>query len=430
MYISVVPFQIQQPFGDIDMRSRTVLLCLFLAAVLPALAKEPSVKTGIEVLRSRGFDILRGKRVGLITNPTGVDSRLQSTIDILAHAPGVTLAALYGPEHGVRGNVAAGMKVEASADPKTGVPLFSLYGKTMKPTAEMLKNVDVLVYDIQDIGVRSYTYISTMGLCMEAAAENNIPFVVLDRPDPLGGIRLEGALVEKGFESFVSRYPIPYVYGATPGELARYLNGEHLLNAAASCSLTVVPMSGWKRSMTFEQTGLPWVPTSPHVPDADSPLYYVATGIMGELGSFSEGVGFPLPFKLFGATWIDEQAFADTMNAKNLKGIIFRPITYRPFYGHDAGKDLHGVQLHILDPAAVNLVSIQFLLMEAHHAMYPDRPIFGADSGRTAMFDKVVGTDAIRKAFQRRYLWEDVRWLMQKPLQEFRERFKRYALYK
>jgi len=249
------------------------------------------VKTGLEVLISRDFDILKGKKVGLITNQTGVDSKFRSTVDIFNETPEVTLVALYGPEHGVRGNYSAGEYVGFYKDEKTGVPVYSLYGKTRKPTAVMLRDVDVLVYDIQDIGCRSYTYISTMGYAMEAAAENNIEFVVLDRPNPLGGIKIEGPLVEEGYFSMVSAFPVPYVYGLTCGELANLINNENYLKADKKCNLKVVPMNGWKRKMKFRDTGLEWVPSSPHVPHASTAQYYVATGIMGELQVVSEGVG-------------------------------------------------------------------------------------------------------------------------------------------
>ena len=209
------------------------------------------VKTGIEVLKEQDFDLLKGKRVGLITNPTGVDSRLNSTIDLLHRAKNVKLVALYGPEHGVRGDFDAGEQVASTTDSQTGVPVFSLYGKSHKPTAAMLQGVDVLVYDIQDIGSRSYTFISTMGLAMEAAAENNIEFVVLDRPNPLGGEKIEGMVTEPGFTSFVSQFPIPYVHGFTVGELALFLNKEKLLKDGINCRLTVVKMEGWNRKMEF-----------------------------------------------------------------------------------------------------------------------------------------------------------------------------------
>ncbi|HOV71978.1 MAG TPA: DUF1343 domain-containing protein, partial [Dysgonamonadaceae bacterium] len=213
-------------------------------------AQKIKVKTGVEVLKETGFKVLQGKRIGLITNPTGVDNQLKSTIDILHEAQGVKLVALYGPEHGVRGDVYAGDKVDTFTDPNTGVPVYSLYGSTRKPTQEMLEGVDALVYDIQDIGCRSYTYISTMYLAMQAAAENGIEFIVLDRPNPLGGLKVEGCLVEEGFFSFVSQLKVPYVYGLTCGELATLINREFM--GSKPCKLTVVKMKKWRRKMTFD----------------------------------------------------------------------------------------------------------------------------------------------------------------------------------
>ena len=213
------------------------------------------VLTGIEVLAGRNFDVLQGKRVGLVTNPTGVDRSLRSTVDILHEH--VNLVALFGPEHGVRGDYSAGDHVGDQVDEQTGIPVFSLYGSNRKPGPEALDLVDILVYDIQDIGVRSYTYISTMGLVMEAAAEADKEVLILDRPNPLGGIRVEGPLVEDGYHSFVSQYSIPYIYGLTCGELALMLNGEGMLDNGRRCRLQVVNMEGWHRDMTFGETGLP-----------------------------------------------------------------------------------------------------------------------------------------------------------------------------
>ncbi len=393
-------------------------------------AKQPIVKTGIEVLRDQKFDILVGKRVGLITNPTGVDSRLKSTIDILKESGMVQLVALFGPEHGVRGEYAAGDKVESRIDERTNVPAYSLYGSNRKPTAEMLKDVDVLVYDIQDIGARSYTYISTMGLAMEAAAARGIEFVVLDRPNPLGGLKIEGSILDTAFASFVGQFPIPYVYGMTCGELARMLNEERMLRGGLQCKLTVIPMEGWSRSMRFEDTGLPWVLTSPHIPEAESPQYYVSTGIMGELGVLSEGVGYTLPFHMCAAPWIDGEEFAAKLNALAIDGVLFRPVTFKPFYGKYQNQVLRGVQIHLVDYDKVNLISLQFILMDVHHQLYPDKNPFAMAEPRWEMFDKVCGTDEVRRIFTKRMRYDDIKPILTQDIESFRKRSSKYYLYK
>ncbi len=413
------------------MKRLFLVLVAIVVQFVPGHTQVPKVKLGVEVLRESNFAVLKGKRVGLITNPTGVDSKLKSTVDILFEKKELKLVALYGPEHGVRGNFSAGDKVENAVDSTTGLPLYSLYGKTRKPNADMLKGIDVLVYDIQDIGARSYTYISTMGLAMEAAAENNIEFVVLDRPNPLGGVKIEGNLVENGFQSFISQYPVPYVYGLTCGELARMLNEEGMLNGGKRCKLTVIPMKGWKRTMTFEQTGLQWVPTSPHIPESSSPQYYVAMGMLGELGVISEGVGYTIPFHTFAAEWIDSKALADKLNAVKLNGLLFRPISFRPYYGKYKDKVLNGVQIHITDYFAVDLMSVQFICMQVHNELYPDKNPFSlADSSRLVMFDKVAGTNQIRKLFTQRMNFGDIQGILQKDVEAFREKSRGYYLYK
>ena len=385
------------------------------------------VKTGIEVLRSDGFGLLKGKNVGLITNPTGVDSQLKSTIDILFEAKGVKLVALFGPEHGVRGDVYAGEKIESAKDPVTGLPVYSLYGSTHKPTPEMLEGIDVLVYDIQDIGCRSYTYISTMGKAMEAATENNIEFVVLDRPNPLGGKKIEGPVAEEKFFSMVGAFPIPYVYGMTAGELAGFLNGENLLKS--KCKLTVVPMEGWKRSMTYNETGLKWVQTSPHVPYNETAFFYVASGILGELIPINIGIGYTLPFQLFGAEWIDAHKMAEAMNALNLKGVVFRPLYYKPYYSKQANNLLGGVQFFLTEPEKVNLMSIQFLFLQEHHKLYPDIDILKLSEGRINMFDKVCGTAQIREKFFENYNYTDIKNILNRDIDGFRHKIRKYLIY-
>lgn len=391
--------------------------------------KKVIVKTGIEILRERNFDLLKGKRVGLVTNPTGVDRKLKSTIDILFEAEGVSLTALYGPEHGVRGNYTAGEHVDFYIDETTKLPVYSLYGKTRKPSTEMLKDVDVIVFDIQDIGSRSYTYISTMGLVMEAAAENNKDVVILDRPNPLGGSRIEGNIVEDGYFSFVSQFAIPYVHGLTVGELAKLLNEEGMLQNKVKCNLTVIPMEGWTRDMYFEQTGLPWVLTSPHIPHRYSPFYYAASGILGELrGVLSIGVGYTLPFQTFATEWIKSEELADKMNSYNLDGVIFRPISYKPYYGFGKDKMLNGVEIYITDYKRINLTNAQFYFAQAISELY-GRNIIAENEGRFDMFDKVLGTSKIRELFMQRLKVEDILPYLNKDIDNFRKLSEKYYLY-
>jgi len=389
------------------------------------------VKPGVEVLRDESFKCLEGKRVGLLTNPTGVDSRLKSTIDILFEAPNVKLTALYSPEHGIRGDVTAGGQVADSTDPITGLPVYSLYGATKKPTPEMLKGIDVLVYDMQDIGCRSYTFISTMGLAMEAAAENNIEFVVLDRPNPLGGQKFEGQPnVEPRLVSLVSQFPITYVHGFTVGELATFLNSEGLLKDKMQCKLTVVKMKGWKRSMNFEATGLPWVITSPHIPHPATAYFYAMSGILGELYSFNIGVGYTLPFELYAAEWVDAEKLAANLNALQIPGAMFRPIHYKPFYGAQKDVYLHGVQTYITDVDKIPLTLIQFYVLQECHKLHPDKNVFElCASSRLEMFDKVCGTSRVRETFAKNFTVASIQAIWNEGVENFKKKAKQYFLY-
>lgn len=400
---------------------RLLFYILFIFAPFVAYSQ---VMTGIEVLRDANFELLKGKRVGLITNPTGVDRNLKSTVDILFEAPDVQLVALYGPEHGVRGDIPAGEKVENQVDAKTGLKVHSLYGKTRKPTPEMLQGIDVLVYDIQDIGCRSYTFISTMGLVMQAAKEQNKEVVILDRPNPLGGEKVEGSGVSQGYFSFVSQFDIPYIYGLTCGELANYLNQE------IGCKLTVVPMQGWKRSMRFEDTGLPWVPTSPQIPSTTAAILYPATGIIGEMGFLNIGVGYTLPFQVMTAPWIKSVELTDALNAKQLPGVVFRPILYKPLFGDMQGQTVQGVQIFITDYDKARLSEIQFHVIEAMHQLYPSHVLFSAETEkRNNMFDKVCGTNFIRENFSKHYKTDDILSYWRNKEQAFKEKSASFYLY-
>lgn len=401
-----------------------------LLALLMIINARTQVKSGLEVLKDLKFKDLENKRVGLITNPTGVDNQLKSVIDVLNEEKKLRLVALFSPEHGVRGDYQAGEKVTTYKDTKTGLPVYSLYGASRKPDATMLKGIDVLVYDIQDIGSRSYTYISTLGLAMEAAAENNLEFIVLDRPNPLGGEKMEGPLVEPEFISFVSQFPIPYIHGLTVGELATYLNEEGLLTGKVKCRLRVIPMKGWKRSMNFEETGLPWIPSSPHIPHAHSPYFYPATGILGELYVMNIGVGYTLPFQLTAAPWVNADTLAFSLNMLHIPGVVFRPVHYKPYYSTSKGEMIHGVQIHLTDYRKAPLSLIQFYILQECHRLWPDKNVFElCEKGRIGMFDKVCGSDKVRMEFSKTFQVNSIMDLWTKDIQAYKKKAEKYFLY-
>lgn len=369
------------------------------AATDTALAVQGPVKTGAAVLAARRFDLLRGKRVGLIVNHTAMVDSVHLA-DLLHAAEDVTLAALFGPEHGLRGTADAGAHVRSGRDERTGVPIFSLYGETNKPTPEMLRGLDVLVFDIQDVGARFYTYISTMGLAMQAAAEAGLPFVVLDRPNPLGGTLVEGFILEPRYTSFVGQYAIPVTHGLTVGELARLIQGERLLPGLEALDLTVVPVEGWRRDVMWPASGLPWVSPSPNIPDFETALVYAGTCLF-EGTTASEGRGTRTPFRLLGAPWADGKALADTLNARALPGVRFEAATFtpRPIPSMSAspklaGRALEGVRLVVTDPGAYRPVETGVHVL---HAFYHQAPPAEA---RT-FFDRnwlarLAGTDRLR----------------------------------
>jgi uncharacterized protein YbbC (DUF1343 family) len=411
--------------------SRTAFLLAWLLLLLSSsLVHAAGVKLGIDILEDRQFAELQGKRVGLITNATGVDSHGISTVDILRKAPGVQLVALFGPEHGVYGADWAGQYVASSIDPHTGLPVYSLYGPTKAPTPEMLKGIDVLVYDIQDIGCRSYTFISTMGLAMEAAGEAGIKFYVLDRPNPLNGNRVEGMMLDPAFRSFTCEWNIPYVYGLTPGELA-YMIERSPGWIKKKPALTIVPMTGWYRSMYWEDTGLMWIPTSPHIPTAETALNYVATGFLGEAGGINHGIGYTLPFAVFGHPSFDSFALAGQFNQMQLPGVHFEPVTFKPFYGVFKDQIINGAQIYYTDRDQVNLcdLAVQILYCMYHS---PGTKMFrdsgNGDSGPDA-FDHIAGGDALRLALQSGKTPEEIITSWQPGLAAFREARRPYLLY-
>ena len=407
------------------------LLCA--AALVAPLLAGAQVKPGIEVLRDRGFEGLRGKRVGLLTNPSGVDRELRSTIDILAE--NVNLVALYAPEHGVRGDIWAGGKVESGKDAATGLPVHSLYGATRQPTEDMLKGIDILVYDIQDVGTRSYTFISCLGLAMRTCAAMGIPVMVLDRPNPLGGLKVEGNVVRKGYFSYVSQYSIPYVYGLTVGELARLINEEGLNRGqkgneeALKCKLTVVPMEGWERWMTYDKTGLPWVMPSPNIPYPRSAICYPSAGLVGEFNNYLNiGIGYTIPFDAFAAEWIDADALKAKLDSYGVPGVAWRTVHYTPFYGSSAKKLIHGVQYYFTDYEAAPITLVQFYVMQAVWELYKKNP-FELSENRVAMFNKVCGTDFVSKEFSKRFRVEDISSYWNADVPSFRTLSQKYYIY-
>lgn len=374
---------------------RVVALALLLgtAVMTPTTSAAPAVQLGVDVLAASDFEALQHQRVGLVVNPASVAGDLTPTVDVLragAKAGHFTFVALFGPEHGVYGDEYAGDKVTDRVDPRTGLPVRSIYGKTRKPSPEMLADIDTLVFDLQDIGSRSYTYISTMTLCLEACIEQGKRFVILDRPNPLGGDRIEGPGVTPKFQSFISQIDVPYVHGMTMGELAT-LERDRI--DPDYDGLVVVRMTGWSRNMVWADTGLRWVPTSPHIPFASSVAGYAATGVLGELGMVSNGVGYTLPFELVGGPGVDGDALAEKLNAQNLAGLTFRPARFKPFYATDQGEPCGGVQIYFDPHAQANLFELNFRLLDALSL----RPKLRSHK-KVSGFDKANGSDRIRRA--------------------------------
>ncbi len=345
---------------------KRIAFIFFLLAILPTFAAP--VQLGVDVyFNENQVAELKGKRIGLITNHTGINSEMRSTIDLfLTQGPDIKLAALFAPEHGIDGQAYAFEMIEEKKGPP-GVPIYSLHGKTRRPTAQMLQKIDVLVYDIQDIGCRSYTYTTTLLYVMEEAAKSKIPLIVLDRPNPINGLVVDGPMLEEHRRSFIGYVNVPYCHGMTIGELARYFNETYQIG----CQLKVIPMKGWKRGMSFSDTGLTWVPTSPYIPEPDTPVFYASTGILGELSLVNIGIGYTLPFKVIGAPWIKAKQLAEKLNDQQLPGASFLPFHYRPFYGAYKGENCQGVMIVVTDPKIYRPVSVQYMILGVLKNLYP-----------------------------------------------------------
>ena len=348
---------------------------------------------GIDVLEDTGFSALAGKRVALITNQTSVNRRGTETRKVLARASQVNLVKLFTPEHGLDGRVRAGVKVQTEKDSVTGLTAFSLYGQYRKPTSWMLQGIDTLVFDLQDIGCRSYTYISTMVRAMEACAESNKEFVVLDRPNPLGGNRIEGPGLDPKWQSFVSEIPVPYVHGMTAGELALITNESGWTKRKAR--LGVVKMRNWTRSMTSPRLRLPWVATSPNIPNRDSPFYYVATGMLGGLANVDIGIGTNRPFEYAGAKEIDARALKAALERRGLPGVRFSE------YSSSRKPGFVGVQMKIDERTTADLTYLDVVLMSELNRLTNGRPFATASSSQMNLFHKVAGTDRLARDIRR-----------------------------
>lgn len=377
---------------------------LLILALLPSLLIG-NVKVGIDVLLEDRPHLIKGKRVGLISNQTAINAKLESTFELLKKK--ARLVAVFAPEHGYYGESYANEKSEG--DTLHGVKLYQLNGLDRRPTPDMLKNIEILVFDVQDIGCRSYSFVSTLFYCMEEAAKYHIPVIVLDRPNPMGGIVVDGLRVHEPWRSFISYIDIPYCHGMTVGELALLFNEEYKVG----CQLCVVPMDGWDRRMTFEETGLPWVPTSPQIPEKDTPFYYPATGLIGHCSLTSIGIGYTLPFKLVGAPWIHAEAFCDALNRQKLPGVAFQPFYFRPFFGKYKLQNCQGVRIVVTDPHRFLPVTTQYTVMGILKSLYPKKfaealASLEESQMKRDVFNKLNGTEAVLKLIseEKYFLWK------------------------
>lgn len=402
------------------------------------------VKLGVEVLFEKHLDLIRGKRIGLITNPSAVDPHLNSIIARFRGQPGLNLVALYGPEHGVRGNAQAGQAVAFYFDEQYQLPVFSLYGQTQKPPPDVLTNIDhymrsfdtqrtgkspaagalngidLMLLDLQDVGTRVYTFASTMAYAMQSCAEANIPFIVLDRPNPVGGA-MEGPILEyPQHSSFIGLYPIPLRHGMTLGELARLFNEKFLPKKA---KLTVIPAEHWHRDQWFDETSLPWVMPSPNLPTLDSATVYPGQVIL-EGTNLSEGRGTTRPFEIFGAPWLDGFTLAKTLNERNLPGAKFREVWFTPTFSKFSGQLCGGCQLHVADRNAFQPIATTLTILSVVQQFYGNKLQFHAD-----YFDKVMGTSSVREALQRQEPVEKILATFQPGLADFAKLRAPFLLY-
>ena len=402
----------------------------FFLVLAPALYCSAIVELGVDrFFKEDHVNTLKGKRVGVITNQTGVDTKLNTTIELFYKNQGkYELTALFAPEHGIDGKTHAFRPLEDGKKHKE-VPIFNLFGKTKRPTKEMLSKVDVVVYDIQDVGSRAYTYTTTLFYTMEEAARYGKEVIVLDRPNPMGGVIVDGPMLEDSFRSFMGYINVPYCHGMTIGELALFFNKEYKVG----CKLTVVPMKGWSRSMVYKDTGLSWIPTSPQIPEDDTPLYYATTGILGEFSIINIGVGYTLPFKVVGAPWIKAEHFAHVLNSQKIEGVTFHPFHYRPFFGSFKGLDCHGVKINITDVHKYKPLTVQYFIIGILKSLYPhivSEKLNNLKLGQKKLFCQAMGNDVmIKMLVNEKYVSWKLIDFQKSDRESFIKKRSRYLLY-
>ena len=390
----------------------------------------PEVKAGLDVFLLNHLSMLEGKRVGIITNQTGIASSGEHIVNILSSIEDLSISALYAPEHGIRAGLPDSTKMASYVDKRTGLQVWSLYGDHLKPTQEMLEDVDVLIYDIQDVGARFYTFISTMGLAMEAASEYGKQFIVLDRPNPINGVTIEGPIIEEQFYSFVGQYPIPVRYGMTPGEMAWMIKGEKWMKGMEELDLKVIPMEGWQRTMWFDQTGLPWIKPSPNIPSILTAAVYPGLCLIEAL-NLSEGRGTMRPFEQIGAPWIKNHKLAETMNFCRLPGIYFKPITFTPVtlphaapWNKYRDQDVNGLNLIITDRERLRPLQVMVHLLVALKKHYP------AELELRKNLERLIGIPSFRRSIENLRSPEEILAEWEPGIQAFEKARQKYLLYK
>lgn len=405
-------------------------IVLNLIVITLAFSQQSRVKVGAEILIEKHLDLIKGKKIGIVTNHTGILPDGRHIVDVLNEIEDVKVVALFGPEHGIRGEVPDGKSISHGVDTKTGIPVFSLYGEVKKPTTEMLKDIDVLIFDIQDVGARFYTYISTMSYCMEACAEMGKKFIVLDRPNPVRGVYVDGPILEPRFKSFVGLHPIPVAHGMTVGELAKMFNEEAWLENGMKADLTVIKMENYSRKLWFDQTGLPWIKPSPNMMTLKTAIVYTATCFI-EGTNVSEGRGTQHPFEWIGAPWIDGSKLANELNSYNLPGVRFEPISFIPTDIEKVtvdpkyeGERCSGIYLNVYDREKFEPVKVGVYILYALKKLHPDK-----FKWRTAGQDRLWGTDKIRLMIDEGKKPEEIIKTWESELKKFLSIRQKYLLY-